>query len=62
VGTNVLENGSGKLGWLRRLSADVVADFGGADVNVQAGEQIEGGFSAGGVTEGVATEVNLGLG
>ena len=57
--TNVLGNGSGELGGLRRLGADAVSDIGGADVDVEAGKQLEGGLLAGGVAEGVAAEVEL---
>jgi hypothetical protein len=63
VGKNVLGNGSGELGGLRRLGvAELVSNLRGADLDVEAGKQVEGGLLAGGVAEGVAAEVDLRLG
>jgi hypothetical protein len=67
VCTNVLENGGGKLGGLLRLGVgggwrvgtDAVSNFRGANLDVEAGEQVEGGLLAGGVAENVAAKVDL---
>jgi len=64
VGTNVIQNGSGEKGatgaWggggRVSLRANLVANLGGADLDVQAGKEVEGGLQAGRIAEDEAAE------
>ena len=64
---NVLQNGWGKqrairysgLGGGEGQAANLVANLGGADVDMQAGKQVEGGLMAGGIAEDVAAQLEL---
>jgi hypothetical protein len=47
VSANVLGNGGGELGGLRGLGSETAANLRGADIDVEAREEVKGGLAAG---------------